>query len=263
MSERVLNFSEFFTKYSKDGQDDKASLDNLTSAAANFEEGFDKDTYDQAPLGPKKPVAASAEVTPPQPGEQGAPAFTDETEEDMSAPAEEAPVETEGEEEEAAVEPSKETEETPEPEAGANPKEKVEEGLVLGFSAFINEDLYDDDDELRTEDEGEELEEDPLAYLNDDDDFEDPLAHLKDEDYEDDSFENEPDLLGANPFDDSEDIMGDDYFDTESDDSEEEFGANPFSEDEDGYGKDEYEYCDDCGEPIYYTEEGASCGCNM
>lgn len=227
MSERVLNFSEFFTKYSKDGQDDKASLDNLTNAAANFEEGFDKDTYDQAPLGPKKPVAASAEATPPQPGEQGAPAFTDETEEDMSAPAEEAPVETEGEEE--AVEPSKETEETPEPEAGANPKEKVEEGLVLGFSAFINEDLYDGD-ELRTEDE---------------------------------PFENEPDLLGANPFDDNEDMMGDVYAEAEPEELEDEFGANPFSEDEDGYGEDEYEYCDACGEPIYHTEEGASCGCNM
>lgn len=235
MSERVLNFSEFFTKYSKDGQDDKVSLDNLTSAAANFEEGFDKDTYDQAPLGPKKPVAASSEATPPQPGEKGALAFTDETEEDMNAP-----VETEEEEEEVA-EPSAEAEDTPEPETGANPKKKVDEGLVLGFSSFINEDLYDDDDELRTE-EGEEIEEDPLAHLEDEDD--DWNIDSSDYYHEEDSFSNEPDLLGANPFDDElEDDSNDNHFDEKE--------------------EDEYEYCDDCEEPIYYTTEGVSCGCNM
>ena len=238
MSERVLNFSEFFTKYSKEGQVDQASLDNLTGAAANFEEGFDKDTYDQAPLGPKKPIASSTEATPPQPGEVGAPAFNAETEEDMiapdeTAPAEAAPVEAEepveepeGDAEEAAEEPAEEstegdesteekeeTDETPEPEAGANPKkkeEKVEEGLVVGFASFINEEHEDWEEEF--------------------DDFEHEGDDNYHEEHEDD------DLLGANPFDEDDDF---------------------------GHEEEEYEYCDQCGEPIYHTVEGASCGCNM
>lgn len=241
MSDRVLNFSEFYTKYSKEGQVDQASLDNLTGAAANFEEGFDKDTYDQAPLGPKKPVASSTEATPPSPGEVGAPAFNAETEEDMLAPEEtaapaptetetpteepeadsEEPAEEETEEKPAEEETEEEAkeEETPEPEAGANPKkdEKVEEGLVMSFSNFINEehDDWSDFEEGHDEHEGHE---------------------------------------------------GDDWFEEGHDDDEDLLGANPFKEDDDfGHEEDEYEYeyCDRCGEPIYHTSEGASCGCNM
>lgn len=186
MSERVLNFSEFFTKYSKEGHVDQASLDNFTGAAANFEEGFDKDTYDQAPLGPKKPIASSTETTPPQPGEVGAPTFNAETEEDMVSPDEiVAADEPEGDAEEPAeeadesdepTEEKEENDETPEPEAGANPKkkeEKVEEGLVVDFANFINEEFDD------------------FEYEGDD--------HYHEEQEEDD-------LLGANPFDEDDDF---------------------------------------------------------
>lgn len=242
MSDRVLNFSEFFTKYSKDGQDDKASLDNLTGAAANFEEGFDKETYDQAPLGPKRPVASGSDTTPPMPGEQGAPAFTSDTQEDMVAPEETAaPVETEpeGHAEEPAETPEtptvedeteepaeeekeesdneeKEEDETPEPEAGANPKKeekKVDEGLVMGFENFVNETHEEWNDDWN-------------------DDWNEEEDH---DDWKEESDDQYDDLLGA----------------------------NPFAEDDDDSGEDEYEYCDNCGEPIYHTVEGASCGCNM
>lgn len=138
MSGRILNFSEFFGKYSKDTEKE---LGDFTQSAANFEEGFDQETYDQAQIGPNRPVESGSEATPPSPGETGAPAFTASQDEEMNAPEEEETEETE-------------ESDVPQPEAGANPEGEEEEEDkkepeamkesrkfkgVKGFSEFINE----------------------------------------------------------------------------------------------------------------------------
>jgi hypothetical protein len=156
MPGRILNFSEFFDKYSKDAGSDDKNLDTFTQSSANFEEGFDKETYDQTQLGPNKPVAGSSDATPAIPGEAGAPAFSSTPDEEMAAPAEE---EVETEEQESEEPEETEEDETPEPEAGANPEKeedsKVEEShkfnKVKGFAQFIAEsdwgpDYLQDDD---------------------------------------------------------------------------------------------------------------------
>jgi hypothetical protein len=153
MPGRVLNFLEFSDKYSN-GSTEPASVDDIKNAAANFEEGFDQETYDQPQIGPNRPVAGNYEATPAKPGEEGSPAFSANNTKDMNAPQEdeESPEEEEGE----ADEEEEDEDETEEgnPEAGANPKKKVEESvtLVKGFAQFINEDhgdypnLFDESD---------------------------------------------------------------------------------------------------------------------
>ena len=147
MPGRILNFSEFFGKYSKDSGGEEKNLDSFTQSSSNFEEGFDKDTYDKNQLGPNKPIAMGSESTPPSPGETGASAFSSKYEEEMSAP--------EGTEDEIKTEPEDDgdAEETPEPEAGANPKAegkkkepkesaaepKNESAKIKSFNQFINE----------------------------------------------------------------------------------------------------------------------------
>jgi hypothetical protein len=164
MSGRVLNFTEFSDKYSN-SSNEPVSIDDLTNASSNFEEGFDDETYDQPEIKPNRPVAGNYEITPSAPGETNAPAFSAENTEDMNAPQEESdesetelPNETEdtftfnkskeSEEDESTEEESEEEEEEEDdeqeegnPEAGANPKKKVEEGfsLVKGFAQFVNE----------------------------------------------------------------------------------------------------------------------------
>ena len=199
MPGRVLNFSEFYGKYSSETADEK-NLDSFTQSSANFEEGFDDTTYDQNPLGPNRPVSSGMEATPAQPGETGAPAFSSQMDASMNAPEEqEIPEETEEEEFEETesdedTEESPETEESdvPEPEAGANPKkekEKMEESRkfrgLKGFSQFINE-SYD-------EYEGE---------------YSDEYDEFGEEDYDSawsDEFEGD---YGMNP---EEDIMDDEF----------------------------------------------------
>ena len=160
MPGRILNFSEFFGKYSKDTE---KNLDDFTNAASNFEEGFDDETYNQNQIGPNRPVAGGTEVTPPQPGETGAPKFTSQPDTEMNAPEEEELEETpteqaadETEEAPEAPEEEEEGDETPEPEIGANPEEdteKVEESkLVKGFHQFISESYYYDSDYLSDDD---------------------------------------------------------------------------------------------------------------
>ena len=166
MSGRVLNFTEFSDKYSN-SSNEPISIDDLTNASSNFEEGFDDETYDQPEIKPNRPVAGNYEITPSAPGDADAPAFSAENTEDMNAPQEESdesetelPNETEDdftfnkskeskeeEEEESTEEESEEDEDEQEegnPEAGANPKKKVEEGfsLVKGFAQFVNEAGY-------------------------------------------------------------------------------------------------------------------------
>ncbi len=134
MSGRVLNFSEFFDKYSKDTNDNKKSIDSFTNSASNFEVGFDQDTYSQTQIGPNRPISSNTEVTPPQPGEKGT-KFKSAVDSEMDAPIEEI-----------EDEPKTEIDETPEPEAGSNPKkadkkmsETINFELVKGFTDYVNE----------------------------------------------------------------------------------------------------------------------------
>jgi hypothetical protein len=143
MPGRVLNFLEFSGKYST-GSNEPLNTDDLVNAPSNFEEGFDDSTYDGPQIGPNRPVSGNYEATPPSPGESGAPAFSATQPEDMNAPEEEEEGDESEESEDAdESDESEENEEKEEgnPEAGANPKEKVEEGfrLVKGFAQFVNE----------------------------------------------------------------------------------------------------------------------------
>ncbi len=127
MSDRILNFSEFFKKYSKETSKEN-SLDTIINSPQNFENGFDETTYDKTELGPNKPVSTKYASTPAQPK------FKEGVDKSMEAPDEEEEVET------------------PEPEKmGANPKkeEKVSESRILSFERFntpfkINEMEEDD-----------------------------------------------------------------------------------------------------------------------
>lgn len=175
MPGRVLNFSEFFGKYSADTKSEK-NLDDFTQSSSNFEEGFDDATYDQTQLGPNRPVSNGGEMPPAQPGETGTPKFSASVDASMNAPEEqEVPEETEETKEveepaeEQKEEPAEKTD-VPEPEAGANPKkEKMEESLrfkgLKDFSQFINEQYdefeeeYEDDYDLEDEGEYEDFEE--------------------------------------------------------------------------------------------------------
>ncbi len=134
MPDRVLNFLEFSDKYSN-GTNEPISIDDITNASDNFKEGFDEETYDQPQIKPNRPISGNYEMTPAIPGEEGAPSFSEENTSTMDAPEDdEKPVESEEEDEEA---------EEGNPEAGANPKKKVEEHVISikGFSEFINEEL--------------------------------------------------------------------------------------------------------------------------
>lgn len=216
MPGRILNFSEFFDKYSKDSGSDEKTIDNFTQASANFEEGFDKETYDQTQLGPNKPVSSGSDATPAMPGEAGAPAFSSSPDEEMAAPSE-----VEDTEEEEEVEDTED--ETPEPEAGANPEEdktEEEESIntgrtnvksatnesikVKGFAQFIAESDWGPD-------------------------------YLQDDDYwaGDDRLQEEPECP----------TCGENQWTSDFEDEEEE-GT-----------------CPDCGSP--FDEYGSTCGCNM
>jgi hypothetical protein len=146
MPGRVLNFNEFSDKYSS-GSNEPSNIDDIKNASSNFEEGFDDDTYDQPQIGPNRPVSGNYETTPASPGEEGSPAFSSQNTQEMNAPEEMESDEPENEESEEEESEEEETDEVEEgnPEAGANPKKKVEEGftLVKGFSQFVNENHED------------------------------------------------------------------------------------------------------------------------
>ena len=151
MPGRVLNFLEFSDKYS-DTSNEPVSVDDITNASSNFEEGFDDETYNQPQIGPNRPVSGEYDMTPAMPGETGAPDFSMENTSDMGAPSDDDTNiidNTEEEEEEEGTEDNEDTEEEPaddgNPESGLSPKKKVEEGFVLikGFTQFINEEYGD------------------------------------------------------------------------------------------------------------------------
>lgn len=177
MPGRVLNFLEFSDKYSN-GSTEPTSVDDIKNAAANFEEGFDEETYDQPQIGPNRPVAGNYEATPAIPGEEGSPAFSANNTDDMSAPqenenieGEESPKEEDEDTDDESEEGETEEEGTEEgnPEAGANPKKKkVEESITLvkGFAQFVNEEhgdyprMFDEDDYMSDEQEDEQEDDD-------------------------------------------------------------------------------------------------------
>lgn len=170
MPGRVLNFVEFSDKYSN-GSDEPVSLDDMKNAAANFEEGFDDETYDQPQISPNRPISGNYEMTPSSPGEEGAPSFSSDNSDDMKAPTDNITLDTteedledesieedqplpapsseddeesdEEEEDESDEEEEDEEHEEGNPEAGANPKKKVDESITLvkSFIQFINEEV--------------------------------------------------------------------------------------------------------------------------
>lgn len=177
MPGRVLNFTEFSDKYSN-GSTEPASVDDIKNAAANFEEGFDEETYDQPQIGPNRPVAGNYEMTPAKPGEEGSAEFSVDNTEEMNAPKEdeetsleplEEPAESneEGETEQEEGDAEEDEKEEGNPEAGANPKKKVEEGITLvkGFAQFVNEEhgdypsVFDEEDYMSDEDDYDHEEE--------------------------------------------------------------------------------------------------------
>lgn len=162
MAGRVLNFSEFFDKYSKDEVDTEKGLDSITQSSSNFEAGFDDETYDQEQLGPNRPVSGGMEMTPAQPGEEGAPMPSSKFNPEM-APAEEDEEEEETEEEEAEESESEEEEEADEeeaeegnPEAGEKKESNESHRLLLGFSEFVNEAFGWEEDQFGEEEFEEE-----------------------------------------------------------------------------------------------------------
>jgi hypothetical protein len=134
MPGRVLNFSEFSSKYSKDQQQDAAaSFDTFSTSADNFKEGFDKETYGKPEAGPNRPLSTGSENTPAQPGEKGAPKFNPTAADDTDLTKTKAPAESD-------------EDETPEPEMGANPKEKKKANESLRSLLESYDDCKDCDD---------------------------------------------------------------------------------------------------------------------
>lgn len=169
MPGRILNFSEFFDKYSKETPGDDQDVTPLEQSASNFEEGFDKETYGDDTLGPKRPIKGGDLETPPAPDEAGSPVPSQDMNAEMAPPSEEEPApikqeepapheeeeESEESEEEEEVEKPEPTEledeeeedETPDegnPESG---KKKTNEsflfGEVLSFERFLVESRWD------------------------------------------------------------------------------------------------------------------------
>jgi len=154
MPGRILNFSEFFDKYSKGGEKDDQGIDSLTNAASNFEDGFDSETYNQNNIGPNRPVSGGSDITPPQPGQAGSPKFTSTPDDSMNAPEEMEEPETEESEEE------EESNDTPEPEADEADEMKESKFTgVKGFSEFVNESYDESLMGMNPFEEGEEGEE--------------------------------------------------------------------------------------------------------
>lgn len=252
MADRVLNFSEFQTKYSQESeQDSAAALDNFSAAADNFSTGFDDSTYDEAPLGPKRPIA-SGEMTPVQPGDDGAPKFDSNATSGMEFPDDEESDENiEGEEGE--VNP---TYGAYDYEDGGNPED--EEGSE-------NEEEEDENEEEEDEDENEEANESKSWYRNRGlvESF-DTFSTRGGQPKEYDRISDEIELID---FSDSNDERGD-------------YDSDHWQDDDD----DCYTYCKSCGskkmlepgdkpygtmnqmDPDSWwqgTELGMQCGCNM
>jgi hypothetical protein len=149
MPDRILNFSEFFNKYSKKSNKEN-SLDTIISSPQNFEDGFDETTYGKTELGPNKPINHSYQSTPANSNK-----FNIKKDETMEAPEEETDEENIPEPEKMGANPAKQM---------VKPKtsEEVKEGRILSFDRFTktNEDYYDYDQEGYDDGESREYDED-------------------------------------------------------------------------------------------------------
>lgn len=194
MSDRILNFSEFFKRYSKQSNKE-ISLDTIISSPQNFEDGFDETTYDKTQLGPNKPVSTRYQETPDQPS------FSKEKDDSMEAP--DIDIEVDGDTEEEVPEPEK---------FGANPskggqkpganmpmqkstakskeeeKKPVAESRILSFDKFFGKST-------------------PSRSVYEYDDSYETLAGVKfSSNHDAYGIEEEPEEYGANPFGEDEDI---------------------------------------------------------
>lgn len=213
MPGRILNFSEFFGKYSTDQGDKGATgFEDFAKASTNFETGFDETSYDKTQLGPNRPIKG-VEGAVPAPGETGAPVFKSAKPQGMESPEEfeteepeefeegeeyeeEAPeaeeseeLEDEEEEEFEESEEEEEADETPEPEMGANPrmKKKTNEQYYPNFD--ISTEFSDEDEEEELEDEEMDFGMNP-RFASAFNDFESDLEDWDDSSWEEESDEN-------------------------------------------------------------------------
>ena len=133
MPGRVLNFFEFSDKYSS-GEATEKDLQDVTSAAANFADGFDDSTYDQPEIKPNRPVNGEYETTPAAPA-----GFNPESSKEMAAPVQktEEPNNPEEDEDDDEDEKDEEVEE-------GNPEESNESmKYAKSFRGYVNE-MYSD-----------------------------------------------------------------------------------------------------------------------
>ena len=155
MADRVLNFSEFSDKYSKEAeQDSAASYQDFSKSSDNFVDGFDDSTYDQPQLGPTRPVDHGLEETPIQPGEEGAPSFSSKVS-NMEIPEDEEEGEEVEEIEDEEVEDEEEREEVEEVE-DEEEGEEVEDEEMDDDGGYPEDDEDDEEDEEDEEDEVKE-----------------------------------------------------------------------------------------------------------
>jgi hypothetical protein len=179
MPGRILNFSEFYSKYSKSKKE--LTLDNVVNSPSNFEDGFDDSTYDQEQIGPNRPIKQSGIPAPSNPGEGGIPKFNTKKEASMEAPEDDE--EDDDDEEEFEADPEK---------SSANPKKEEpmktnESSKIWSFSQFkrVNEYLDETGDT-------NEYGSDPYGEYGG-------------------SYEENPEEYGSNPFEEDFDEYGDPY----------------------------------------------------
>jgi hypothetical protein len=132
MPGRVLTFFEFSDK-SSNGEATEKDLQDVTSAASNFSDGFDDSTYDQPELKPNRPVNGSYETTPNSPT-----GFNPEQSDQMDIPEGE-----ETDEDDDSEDKEEETDEDDDDEkdkAKGNPEESNEsKRIVKSFTSYVNE----------------------------------------------------------------------------------------------------------------------------
>lgn len=155
---RILNFSEFYDKYSKEPSGEEKGLDTITSAASNFEEGFDDTTYDKGTLGPNRSVQSDNEAVPAQPEESGNPIVPGDDPTEMAPPEEpEVPEATEEVAEEPEIEKPEAESEGGSPEGDEEDKEEApKEGAEEEETEEEEEELEDGNPEKDSGDDEEE-----------------------------------------------------------------------------------------------------------
>jgi len=131
MPGRVLTFFEFSDKYSN-GEATEKDLQDVTSAASNFSDGFDDSTYDQPELKPNRPVNGGYETTPNSPT-----GFNPEQSDQMDIPEGE---ETDEDDDSEDKEEETDDDDDEKDKAKGNPEESNEsKRIVKSFTSYVNE----------------------------------------------------------------------------------------------------------------------------